>query len=809
MSSKYDHKLVQDKLKDFWAENEVYSPENNPGPIYSVDTPPPTVSGALHIGHIFSYTQTDIIARYKRMSGYSVFYPFGFDDNGLPTEKFVEKKRGITAHNLKRSEFIKICLEETQTVEKEFEALWKNIGLSVDWKFCYSTIDDRSRAISQESFIRLYDKGFVYRKDEPALYCTTDRTSVAQAELEDVEIQTKFNTIKFQTEAGESLSIATTRPELLYSCVAIFFHPDDPRYKHLKGKFAIVPIFGHKVPILEDDSVKIDKGTGLVMCCTFGDTTDVYWFKKHQLPYRQSIGFDGKFLPETKELGGLKVHEAREKILELLKNSGELLEQKNITHTVNIHERCKKEIEYMVLQQWFIKILPYKKNFLEAADKINWYPDFMKSRFTNWVENLNWDWGISRQRFFGIPFPCWHCNDCGVIIMADIQDLPIDPQEVPYKKDCPRCSSKNIRPDKDVMDTWNTSSLTPYLCLSLYSETGQNLFDKKIEDSLLPMSMRPQAHDIIRTWAFYTIVKTWMHHGIIPWQNIVISGHVLSGEKQKISKSLGNTVMEPNRLLESFSADAIRYWTASGGLGHDIAFSENQIKIGQKLTIKIFNAYKFIETYIKDFQLNLKQPPKTLINKWILTKLNKAFAEYDKNLKLNEFSSGLTHLEEFFWQSFCDNYLEIIKDPLFNPANYEADFIDEIKNTLAFVGIKLLQMFGPYLPYITESVYQELYRNSFGVISLHQTKYQNYLIDTLDEQSIQDIQFILQLIDETRKFKSEKQISLRTEIKKAIIHVPAKAQKLILQNEKLIKGFTKILDFEFKEAEEFQVIFEQ
>ncbi len=431
MEEKYNHQPQEQQAQSLWDRSEIYSPQHNPGPLYTIDTPPPTVSGTLHIGHIFSYTQTDVIARYKRMNGFSVFYPFGFDDNGLPTERYVEKKREISAHKVGRSEFIKICLEETTQAAQEFTQLWKRMGLSANWNKTYSTISDNTRKISQESFILLYQKGFVYRKNEPAPYCTTCRTSVAQAELDDMEEKSFFNNIVFKDNKGNDLIIGTTRPELLSSCVALFYNPEDERYKHLNNQHAIVPIFGNEVPIYADKRVDIEKGTGLVMCCTFGDSTDIAWYKDFNLPYKSSIGRDGIWLPETGVMAGKKVVEARKIILEELAKENVLLSQQAITHSIHVHERCKKPVEYLMLSQWFLNLMDHKQTFIDLADTITWYPTFMKTRYLDWVTNIKWDWCLSRQRFFGIPFPVWHCQDCQEIIVATPAQLPIDPQETP------------------------------------------------------------------------------------------------------------------------------------------------------------------------------------------------------------------------------------------------------------------------------------------------------------------------------------------------------------------------------------------
>ncbi|KKP35913.1 MAG: Valine-tRNA ligase [candidate division TM6 bacterium GW2011_GWF2_32_72] len=790
MDKNFDHLKYQEELKKYWSKEKTYDRNKHAGPLYSIDTPPPTVSGSLHIGHIFSYTHTDIIARYKRLSGYSVFYPFGFDDNGLPTERFVEKKHNISAHYIKRSDFIKLCEEETKTTEKEFENLWQTMGLSVDWNSCYSTISAPVRKISQESFIRLFEKGFVYRKEEPALYCTTCRTSIAQADLDDLEVATTFNDIQFTSKDGEKLIIGTTRPELLPSCAALLFNPEDKRYQHLKGKTAIVPVFENEVPILEDENVDIEKGTGLVMCCTFGDKTDIEWYKKFKLPYRQSIGLDGKWLESTGPLAGLRAVNARTKILEILEEKGLLLNKKPIKHSVGIHDRCKKEIEYLAINQWFLKIIEHKDEFIKLADKIKWSPNFMKSRYINWVENLNWDWCLSRQRFFGIPFPVWHCLNCNKVILAPINSLPIDPQEQKFEK-CPFCSSSNIEPEKDIMDTWNTSSLTPQICFGLFNKDAKSSFTEDIK-KFMPMSMRPQAHDIIRTWAFYTIIKSWFHNQNIPWEEIVISGHVLSGEKEKISKSKGNANLTPQGLLESFPADAIRFWTAAGGLGYDIAFSESQLKIGQKLVTKIWNAFRFCKEHIDEYQPTKAPHNLGLVNEWILDRAANIFETYNKDLEKNEFGLALTHLEKFFWSDFCDNYLELIKDQMFNPSEYPAEEINATRYTLYSVGLSILQMYAPYIPYVTEAIYQDLYKSKVQVDSIHQTKFKDVQTSSKFPQSSANIKVVLDIIDQVRKLKSENNLSLKTDLAKIILHaVSPENTKIIKQEEKLIKGISK------------------
>ena len=799
MDKRYDHQKFEKDAQQLWEKEKTYQFDpKSKKEIYSIDTPPPTVSGTLHTGHVFSYTHTDIIARYKRLRGRNVFYPMGFDDNGLPTERFVEKKNKIKAQMLKRSEFIKLCLKETEEVEKDFEKLWKSIGLSIDWTKLYSTISDKVRKISQYSFIDLFNKGLVYRKEEPSLYCTTCQTSVAQAELDDAQISSTFNDIEFQTEDGEKLIIATTRPELLPACVAIFYNPDDKRYQHLKGKYAIVPVFGQKAIILPDAKAEKDKGTGLVMCCTFGDQTDIYWYKTHKLPFVQVIGFDGKWTKETGPLAGLRVHEARKKALELLQEQGKLLNQKKIKHNVNVHERCKQEIEYLVLSQWFINILDHKKEFLAAADKIEWKPEFMKARYRDWVQNLGWDWCISRQRFFGIPFPVWHCQDCKNVILADLKDLPIDPQEQEYPgKKCTKCSSTNLKPDTDVMDTWNTSSLTP--------EINCNWPEAKDEAIKIPMGMRPQAHDIIRTWAFYTIVKAHYHLNTIPWKEIVISGHVTAG-KEKISKSKTQKggVPTPTELLEEYPADVIRYWTAQGKLGTDTAFSQNQLKIGQRLITKLWNAFRFCKEHIQsNSQTKIQEQNLGNLNKWLLHEFGKTVKSYLHYFEKYDYTQALEVVEKFFWHNFCDNYLELIKDQIFNPDKYEAQTIANTRFVLYEVGFGMLQLFAPVLPYITETLYQQLYREKEEQVSINKIILDPKRFEYEFTQSAELMNKIIEIVTTCRKLKTEKQISLKTELEEFNIYIKDKdLLEQIKKEENLIKGISKAKNITYKQEDE-------
>ena len=757
MDTRYNHEIFDREMRLLWEQSNLYSTDLASGKkVFSIDTPPPTVSGTLHIGHVFSYTHTDIVARYKRLRGYEVFYPMGYDDNGLATERFVEKKNNTKAHLMKRSEFIELCSREAHEAEKGFKALWLEMGLSVDWSTLYTTISSDAQKISQYSFIDLYNKGFAYRRSEPSLYCTSCQTAVAQAELDSIEMKSTFNNVEFKVEGGESFIVATTRPELLPAVSAVLFHPSDERYRSFIGKQAIVPLFNHKVALLPDDKVDPAKGSGIVMCATFGDMMDVQWFKKHQLPLRQAVGRDGKWTALTGPLEGMRVHEARKKVLELLQEAGLLKGQAPLTHHVATHERCKQEIEYLVLSQWFIKILEHKEDFLAMGEKIVWRPDFMKARYRDWVKNLHWDWCISRQRFFGIPFPVWHCENCQQVICAEVKDLPIDPQEKAYPGGkCPSCSSTNLRPDTDVMDTWNTSSLTPQINMK-WPDTSSKL--------KMPMSMRPQAHDIIRTWAFYTIIKAFYHNQEIPWESIMISGHVLAG-KEKISKSLGNEKMTPQGLLQTYSPDVVRYWTASGKLGADTAYSENQLKIGQRLVTKLWNALRFCSDFIEQGKIATRPAASDALNQWIMHTFAQTVASYQQRFDLYEYSEALELVEKFFWQNFCDNYLEMIKDRILHPQLYSQAELESTRYAVYEVCFGLLQLYAPFIPYVTEKLYQLLFKEAEGSVSLHVSLLDEARFAVTYPASVATIDKVMFVISQVRRIKSEQHVSLKTPLK--------------------------------------------
>ncbi len=740
---------IEEKWRKFWETEKIYHfNTQTKKKIYSIDTPPPTVSGKMHIGHAFSYSQQDFIARFMRMRGNEVFYPFGTDDNGLPTERLVEKRKEVKAKEMPRSEFIKLCMDFLKDELPVFIQDWKNIGISCDWNLRYSTIDEHSRKISQWSFIDLYKKERMYRKDAPAMWCPECRTGVAQVEVQDKEIHSLFNEIIFKV-GKEDLKIATTRPELLPACVAVFYHPDDKKYKKLRGKKAKVPLFNFEVPIMEDKRVDINKGTGIVMCCTFGDQTDMEWQKAYNLPIKIAITEDGKMTSAGK-YEGMKIKDARKEIIEDLKKNNLFVCQTPIKHFVNVHERCGTEIEFIKSKQWFVKYLDLKKNLLKWGAELNWHPEYMKTRYDNWVKGLQWDWLVSNQRYFGVPFPVWYCGDCDEVILAEEKQLPVDPmKDVPNK--CPKCHSKNIIPEKDVLNTWFTSSMSPQIATQLVN-------DKKIQGRLFPMNLRPQAHEIISFWLFNTLLKSRLHFGKNPWKDVAISGFVtLKGEK--MSKSKGN-VIEPQDVIEKYGADSLRYWAASSKLGEDFDYQEKDLITGKKLVNKLLNASRFIFMNMKNY--NGKKPKKILeTDRIFLSRLNELIEKTTKNFEEYEYSKVKSDIENFFWKDFADNYLEIIKNRVYG------DNKDEKESALYSVYhalLVMLKIFAPIIPFITEEIYQEHYKKYEKDRSIHVSEWPSSIkiLEKKDDEKTYNL--LINIIGKVRQEKSREKKSMKSQI---------------------------------------------
>jgi valyl-tRNA synthetase len=764
LQQNYDTQASEKKWHELWEKNGIYkwNPNIAREDSYVIDTPPPTVSGLLHMGHIFSYTQADIIARYQRMSGKNVFYPIGFDDNGLPTERLVEKVKEVRAVQMPRADFIKLCQEVVAESEEEFRRLFRAVGLSFDWGQEYQTISDQSRKLSQMSFLDLIKKGRIERKDSPTFWDPVDRTAIAQAEIEDKERQSTMNYVIFKTEDGQDLTIATTRPELFAACLAVMYHPEDERYKHLAGKKVVTPIFGHKVPMIADEDVLMDKGSGLAYCSCFGDFLDLTWIMRHKLPFKNFITKEGK-MQYSGVYDGMYAKDARVKILDDLKEQGLLIKQEPITQMVKVAERSKAPLEIISTPQWYIKILDKKEELLQKANECNWFPDYMKVRLEHWINGLNQDWCISRQRYFGVPFPVWYSKrvgEEGKVLFAEIDQLPVDPLV-----DLPKGYTKEeVTPDVDVMDTWATSSISPQLNSRGISEDF--VVDAQRHNQLFPADLRPQAHEIIRTWTFYTIVKALYHSDTIPWKNIILSGWCLAADKTKMSKSKGNTVT-PTELIIEKGADVIRYWASTSRLGVDIAYSEDVFKIGKKLVNKLWNASKFAALQFA----NLTQKPTTAkqdvesgfvfetMDLWILSRLQKATEKATKAFKEYEYCDARVAIEDFFWNDLCDNYLEIIKGRSYDENPENAKSRQSAIITIHHVLKTLFRLFAPFVPHICD----ELNEGIFGGESVNSRGAwpkieEHFYAETADVEGKNAVE-VLALV---RKFKSEKGISIKT-----------------------------------------------
>ena len=754
----YQPAEVEPRLEHFWQEARTYYFDvQAEGPVYSIDTPPPTVSGHLHLGHVYSYSHADFIARFMRMNGMQVFYPMGFDDNGLPTERLVEKRLGITAAKVGRQTFIQKCLEVSQEAEKDYRALWQRLGLSIDWRYTYRTIDDLSRRTAQLSFLDFYRRDLAYRQKAPSIWCPECRTAIAQAELNDLERDSEFVTLPFSLPGGNNLPIATTRPELLAACVAVFVHPEDARYKNLAGMRAGVPFYGQQVPILADTAVDPTKGTGAVMCCTFGDQTDMAWWYAFKLPLIEAIDQDGKMTGVTGPLESLHIPQARQQVKQILQEQNLILESQATRQSIRVHERCDTPVEILIAMQWFVRVLDRKQSLLKAGSQVHWHPEHMQARYQAWVENLNWDWCISRQRYYGVPFPVWYCQDCGLVMLAEEDQLPVDPLVDQPRQAC-TCGSTAFTPDMDVMDTWATSSLSPQI-------VGKWLAEPELYRKVFPMSLRPQAHEIIRTWAFYTIVKSYLHFSEIPWKNALISGWGLAGEGMgKISKSRASGPMPPLEMIQRYSADAVRYWAASTSPGKDAVISEEKIQAGARLATKLWNVARFSELFLPGAALSLADVSSlafSAADRWILSRLQQVVRRVTEAFAGYDYTSAKNEVEDFFWQELADNYIEMAKQRLYDaaaPGHNAACF------TLRTALLTLLKLFAPVLPYVTEAIFTSLFSEQENFNSIHQTSWPQLLEILLDPQAEETGEILVQIATAVRRYKSEQNISLGSEL---------------------------------------------
>ena len=706
--------------------------------VFAIDTPPPTVSGSLHVGHVFSYAHTDLVARYQRMRGKAVFYPMGWDDNGLPTERRVQNHFGVRCDPSKaydpdfvapaepsekepiavsRPNFVELCLQLTESDEKVFEALWRRLGLSVDWSMTYTTIGPLARRISQRSFLGLLARGEAYQVEAPTLWDVDFQTAVAQAELEDRERPGAMHRVRFEpADGGADALIETTRPELIPACVALLAHPQDARHSRLLGDgHVITPLFGTRVPVLTHPLVEPDKGTGLVMVCTFGDLTDVMWWRELGLPVRSVLAPDGRLAEvpwgapgwesqdverartQYAELQGKTINQARRRIVELLEQSGDLVgEPQPVTRAVKFFEKGDRPVEIVTSRQWFIRTVEHRDALIRRGRELSWHPPYMRARFEDWVNGLTGDWCVSRQRFFGVPFPVWYPIDATGAVLYDQpipaarERLPVDPStDVPEGYEPGQRGQPNgFAGDPDVMDTWATSSLTPQIAGR--ADEG-DLFGR-----VFPMDVRPQAHDIIRTWLFTTILRSQLDLDVLPWRNAAISGWVLDPDRKKMSKSKGN-VVTPMHLLEEFGADAVRYWAASGRPGTDTAFDPQQMKVGRRLAVKLLNASKFALADLPEPGEELTHP----LDRAAIARLAAVVKDATDSFEDYDYARALERAESFFWW-YCDYYLELVKGRRYDSAPQAAA---SVSRALRLSLSAFQRLFAPFLPFVAEEVW--------------------------------------------------------------------------------------------------------
>ena len=746
-------RVTEAKWQKWWEENQTYQFDEGDisRPVYSIDTPPPFTSGELHMGHVLSYSYFDFVARYKRMRGFNVYYPQGWDCQGFPTETKVETKYGRKSPE----EFRKLCVEWTHEFIAKMRLQMKSLGFSADWRYEYRTMDPEYHRKVQLSLLRMHKKGLVYRSKHPVFWCTSCCSALAKTDTEEASRDTEIHYINF-TLSGKPLQIATTRPELMHACVAVLYHPKDERYNTL-GSNVITTALGAEVPFLPDSDVDKEFGSGVVMVCTFGDKQDVVWMYKHKLPIIEAMDERGR-LKNSGELDGLKSMEAKAKLLTRFKAEGKLVKSERMPQVVKVHDRCKKPIELLLSMQWFAKITGKSDEIIANAQKIRWVPEFGIQYLVDWAKFVEWDWVISRQRVFGTPLPFWIDKETGAAYPAEESELPFDPQKNPAKKGK---NGEELVAETSTCDCWVDSSITP-LAISRWPE------DEKFFSRVYPSSLRPQGVEIVRTWAFYTIYRCSELTGKPPFREILLNGNVLAPDGKKMSKSLGN-IIAPDKLLTDYSADAVRQWAAlSGAMAKDRPFSYQDMQYSKSFINKMLNAAKLVEKSCADFDSNAGAPESKhlrMVDRWMFSRLARLRAQVTEDFEGFQFHHAAKALQDFFWHEFCDFYLEYAKHRIYQPEKFGSESRRAAQYTMRRVLLECCQLFAPVTAHLSEEIWQVFYPGK----SIHLSSWPDEKKDEIDEQAEREAEFLNEIVSLARNHKAERKLPLNAEIASAKI----------------------------------------
>jgi len=791
LPKEFDPIEIEKKWQKKWEDMGIYHFDwkDDKRPTFTIDTPPPYPSGEFHMGLVLNWTYFDMVARYKRMRGYNVYFPQGWDCHGLPTEVEVEKRHKIKKTDLPPDKFRELCEEHVNKYIGLMKEAITSLGCSTDWTTEYKTMDPDYWRRTQLSFILLYNKGFIYRGTHPINWCPRCETAIADAEVEYESRTAKLHYIKFKLENGDFLRIATTRPELIPACVAVAVNPNDERYKQHIGKQIHVPATNRKVKVISDELIDPKFGTGVAMICTYGDKADVKTVAKHNLPVTMIIDEKGKMNQNAEKYAGLTSEEAKQVIVEDLRSEGLLEKIEPLEQEVGACWRCHTPIEILEREQWFMKTRILTDLLEKNALEIKWYPDYMKYRLINWAKSLDWDWVISRQRVFATPIPIWYCQKCGEVIVADASWVPIDPRiENPKIDKCPKCGSKEFKPEKDVLDTWFDSSI------SCAVHAGWP--DSKDWHRLFPADMHPSGVDIIRTWAYYLMVRHLALFDEKPYKSCLINGMVLGTDGRMMHKSLGNYVAS-SEALSKHGADATRQWAAGGGAtGSDIPFRWPDVEYGRRFLTKLWNAARFVSTQLKDYKPS-EEHDLQLLDKWILSRAEGLTQRVTEAFENCQFNIAVEETRNFTWHVFCDQYLEAVKDRLYKPEVYGEEMKKAVQFTLYRVLCRVIQLLAPITPHVTEEIYQTMYAEDMGQKSLQLTSWPTPETEKIDEEVEKKGDLVMAVITEIRREKAEKRKPLNAHIKRVKIYAGnSRFASIISENKESIAGTCKISQFE-------------